>query len=198
AVSAEGLTLGGAPGQRILRLYNLYRVTLGLALVLLSASNLAGELLDLAHAPLFRYGSWTYLSLNVLVTVLMLRPQHLLQVFALALLDVLLLCTLFYAAGGTASGIGNLLIVAVAIANILLRGRIGLLIAAVAAIGILILTFYLSLQRPVGSSQFVQAGALGALCFAAALFLQGLSRRLQQSESLAEQRALDVASLQEL
>lgn len=197
-MSAEGLTLGGAPGQRILRLYNLYRVTLGLALVLLSASNLAGELLDLAHAPLFRYGSWTYLSLNVLVTVLMLRPQHLLQVFALALLDVLLLCTLFYAAGGTSSGIGNLLIVAVAIANILLRGRIGLLIAAVAAIGILILTFYLSLQRPVGSSQFVQAGALGALCFAAALFLQGLSRRLQQSESLAEQRALDVASLQEL
>ena len=177
-MSAEHLTLEGISGRRILRLYNLYRVALGLAMVLLISSNLDSELLELAHVQLFRYSSWTYLILNVLVTVLLQRPRHLAQVFGLALLDVLLLCTLFYSAGGTPSGIGNLLIVAVAIANILLRGRVGLLIAAVAAIGMLALTFYLSLQRPAAGTQFVQAGALGALCFAAAIFLQGLSRRL--------------------
>ncbi|WJN60328.1 ATP-binding protein [Pseudomonas sp. SO81] len=197
-MSAEHLTLDGIPGRRILRLYNLYRVALGLALVLLISSNLDSELLELAHVQLFRYGSWTYLIVNVLITVLMQRPKHLIQVFGLALLDVLLLCALFYSAGGTPSGIGNLLIVAVAIANILLRGRVGLLIAAVAAIGMLALTFYLSLHRPAAGSQFVQAGALGALCFAAAIFLQGLSQRLQQSENLAEQRAVDVASLEAL
>ncbi|WP_394561273.1 sensor histidine kinase [Aquipseudomonas alcaligenes] len=180
-----------------MRLYHLYRVTVGLALVVLISSQLDKELLELAHAPLFRYGSWAYLILNILVAVLMQRPRHLAQVFTLALLDVLLLCALFYAAGGTPSGIGNLLVIAVAIANMLLRGRIGLLIAAVAAIGMLVLTFYLGLQRP-SAAQFVQAGALGALCFAAALFLQGLTKRLQQSESLAEQRAVDVASLEAL
>lgn len=135
-MSTEQLTLDGVPGRRILRLYNLYRVIIGLALVLLISSDLDDQLLELAHAQLFRYGSWTYLILNVLVAVLLQRPSHLAQVFSLALLDVLLLCTLFFAAGGTPSGIGNLLIVAVAIANILLRGRIGLLIAAVAAIGL--------------------------------------------------------------
>jgi two-component system sensor histidine kinase PilS (NtrC family) len=197
-VSAEHLTLDGIPGRRILRLYNLYRVALGLALVLLISSNLDSELLELAHVQLFRYGSWAYLIVNVLITVLMQRPKHLIQVFGLALFDVLLLCALFYSAGGTPSGIGNLLIVAVAIANILLRGRVGLLIAAVAAIGMLALTFYLSLHRPAAGAQFVQAGALGALCFAAAIFLQGLSQRLQQSENLAEQRAVDVASLEAL
>ncbi|WP_052081004.1 PAS domain-containing sensor histidine kinase [Pseudomonas sp. ML96] len=180
-----------------MRLYHLYRVTVGLALVVLISSQLDKELLELAHAPLFRYGSWAYLILNILVAVLMQRPRHLAQVFTLALIDVLLLCALFYAAGGTPSGIGNLLVIAVAIANMLLRGRIGLLIAAVAAIGMLVLTFYLGLQRP-SAAQFVQAGALGALCFAAALFLQGLTKRLQQSESLAEQRAVDVASLEAL
>ncbi|PYC28126.1 PAS domain-containing sensor histidine kinase [Aquipseudomonas alcaligenes] len=197
-MTADALTLGELPGRRILRLYNLYRVTVGLALVLLISSQLDQELLQLAHVQLFRYGSWAYLIFNVLVAVFMQRPRHLAQVFGLALLDVLLLCALFYSAGGTPSGIGNLLVVAVAIANILLRGRIGLLIAAVAAIGMLSLTFYLSLTRSAATAQFVQAGALGALCFAAALFLQGLTRRLQQSESLAEQRAVDVASLEAL
>ncbi len=197
-MSTEQLTLDGVPGRRILRLYNLYRVIIGLALVLLISSDLDDQLLELAHAELFRYGSWTYLVLNVLVAVLLQRPSHLAQVFSLALLDVLLLCTLFFAAGGTPSGIGNLLIVAVAIGNILLRGRIGLLIAAVAAIGMLALTFYLSLLRNTPAPQFVQAGALGALCFAAAIFLQGLASRLQQSEFLAEQRAVDVASLEAL
>lgn len=114
-MSTEQLTLDGAPGRRILRLYNLYRVIIGLALVLLISSDLDDQLLELAHAQLFRYGSWTYLILNVLVAVLLQRPSHLAQVFSLALLDVLLLCTLFFAAGGTPSGIGNLLIVAAAI-----------------------------------------------------------------------------------
>lgn len=197
-MSAEELTLGGNPGRRVLRLYNLYRVTVGLALVLLISSQLDSELLQLAHEQLFRYGSWAYLILNVLVAALLQRPRHPAQVFTLALTDVLMLSALFFAAGGTPSGIGNLLVVAVAIANIMLRGRIGLFIAAVAALGLLALTFYLSLLRPASATQFVQAGALGALCFAAALFLQGLTKRLQQSETLAEQRAVDVASLEEL
>ena len=197
-MSAEALALSGVQGRRILRLYHLYRVGIGLVLVLLISSDLDRELLDLVHAELFRNGSWFYLILNVLVTVVVRRPRSLVQIFSLALVDVILLCGLFYAAGGTPSGIGALLIVAVAVANILLRGRIGLLIAAIAAIGLIYLTFYLSLSRPAAAAQYVQVGALGALCFAAALFVQGITRRLQASESLAEQRAADVANLEAL
>lgn len=197
-MDVDALSLDGIQGRRVLRLYHLYRVVIGLALVLLISSDLDDELLGLAHEQMFRYGGWAYLILNVLVAVLVQRPRHLLQVFSLALLDIVLLSALFYAAGGVPSGLGNLLIVAVAIANILLRGRIGLLIAAVAASAMIYLTFYLSLSRPIATSQYVQAGGLGALCFAAAVFLQGLSRRLQASEKLAEQRAVDVASLEAL
>jgi two-component system sensor histidine kinase PilS (NtrC family) len=173
-------------------------VTIGLVLILLISSDLDSQLLDMAHPALFRNGSWFYLVLNILVAVVVQRPRRLSQVFSLALVDVILLAGLFYAAGGTPSGIGNLLIVAVAIANILLRGRIGLLIAAIAAISIIYLTFYLSLSRPAAAAQYVQAGALGALCFAAALFVQGVTRRLHVSETLAEQRAADVANLEAL
>ncbi len=194
----SSLPLSSAASPRMLRLYHLYRLTIGLVLVLLISSDLDDQLLDLAQGPLFRYGSWLYLIVNIVIAVLLQRPRHLLQVFSLAMFDVTMLSALFYAAGGTPSGIGNLMIVAVAIANILLRGRIGLLIAAVASIGMIYLTFYLSLTRPAAASQFVQVGALGALCFAAALFVQTLSKRLRHSETLAEQRASDVASLETL
>jgi two-component system sensor histidine kinase PilS (NtrC family) len=196
-VSAD-FALSGGQSRRILRLYHLYRLIIGSTLVLLVSSNLHTELLDLAQPTLFLYGSWLYLALNVLIIATVRSPRHLMSVFSLALVDVILLSGLFYAGGGTPSGIGNLLIVAVAIANILLRGRIGLLIAAVAAIGMIYLTFYLSLSRPAAAAQYVQVGAFGTLCFAAALFVQGLTRRLHVSESLAEQRAADVANLEAL
>ena len=192
------IAVSGAQGQRILRLYHLYRLLIGFALVLLISSDLDGQLLDLAHAQLFHYSSWAYLIVNIIAIASMHRVDRLTPLFTLALFDVIQLSILFYAAGGTPSGIGNLIIVAVAVANILLHGRVGFLIAAVAATGIIYLTFYLSLSNTAANNQFMQAGILGTLCFAAALFVQGLSRRLRASEVLAEQRASDVANLEEL
>lgn len=192
------IAVSGTQGQRILRLYHLYRLLIGFALVLLISSDLDGQLLELTNSQLFRYSSWTYLVINVIAIASMHRIDRLATLFSLALFDVVQLCVLFYAAGGTPSGIGNLIIVAVAVANILLRGRIGFLIAAVAAAGIIYLTFYLSISNSAASNQFMQAGILGTLCFAAALFVQGLSKRLRASEVLAEQRASDVANLEEL
>src|SRR5690606_36669230 len=86
----------------------------------------------------------------------------------------------------------------VAIANILLRGNSGLLIAACAALSFILLTFYMSLSRPAAANQFIQAGALGALCFAVALVVQTLTRHLRASEDLARQRANDIANLEVL
>lgn len=191
------VVLSAPHGTNVLRLYHLYRLAIGLLLLLLISSHLDEQLLRVAHLGLFRFGSWFYLVLNILVAVLVQRAKPL-QIFCLALVDVILLSGLFYTAGGTPSGIGNLIIVAVAIANILLRGRIGLLIAAVAAIGLVFMTFYLSLSPPEASAQFVQAGALGSLCFAAALFVQSLTRRLHQSESRAAQHAAELANLETL
>ena len=54
------------------------------------------------------------------------------------------------------------------------------------------------MSNAAASNQYMQAGILGSLCFAAALFIQGLSRRLRASENLAAQRADDVANLEEI
>lgn len=195
---AETLSLGSPQAQRILRLYHLYRLTIGIILVLLISSSLDTELLELANRDLFRAGCWLYLVFNILVVVLLERPNRQAQLFALAMADAVLLCGLFYAGGGPPSGIGNFLIASVAISNVLLRGRIGLLIAAISAIGIIYLTFYISFTSPIAANHYVQAGSLGAMCFAAALMVQALTRRLLISEALAERRAADVDNLEEL
>lgn len=195
---AEASDPGSKQAQRLLRLYHLYRLSVGVTLVLLISSNLDNQLLTLANNNLLRSGSWFYLVLNILLVVFLENIRRPAQLFSLTLIDVLLLCGLFYAAGGVASTIGNLLIVSVAIGNTLLRGRIGLLIAAVAALGIVGLSFLLSFSRPTIPNDYLQAGTLGALCFAAALLVQGLIRRLEVSEHLAEQRASEVVGLEAL
>ncbi|RMM48018.1 Sensor protein PilS [Pseudomonas corrugata] len=184
--------------QRLLRLYHLYRLSIGITLVLLISSNMDNRLLEFANDDLLRSGSWLYLVLNILLVVFLENTRSPARLFGLALTDVLLLSWLFFAAGGAPSAIGNLLIVSVAIGNTLLRGRIGLLIAAVATIGIVGSSFFLGLHDSNPPGSYLQAGTLGALCFAAALLVQGLTRRLEASETLAEQRASEVTSLETL
>lgn len=197
-MTADTFSLTTPQAQRILRLYHLYRLTIGVMLVLLISSSLDAELLELADIDLFRTGCWVYLVFNILIVVFLERATTQGQLFFLALSDAFMLSALFYAGGGAPSGIGNLIIASVAISNVLLRKRTGLLIAAVSAIGIIYLTFYISYDKPAAANHYVQAGSLGALCFAAALLVQALVRRQQVSEDIAEQRAADVNDLEQL
>jgi len=197
-VIAETSSPGSKQAQRLLRLYHFYRLSVGLTLVLLISSNMDNQLLKFANDDLLRTGSWVYLVLNILLVVFLENTRRPAQLFILALTDVLLLCALFYAGGGVASAIGNLLIVSVAISNTLLRRRIGLLIAAVGALGIVGLSLLISFSHQTSPNDYLQVGTLGALCFAAALLVQGLTRRLEVSESLAEQRASEVVGLEAL
>ncbi|MGF6458758.1 two-component system sensor histidine kinase PilS (NtrC family) [Pseudomonas frederiksbergensis] len=197
-VIAETSSPGNKQAQRLLRLYHLYRLSIGITLVLLISSNMDSQLLTFANDDLLRNGSWLYLVLNILLVVFLENTRRPAQLFGLALVDVLLLCGLFYAAGGMPSAIGNLLIVSVVISNTLLRGRIGLLIAAVGALGIVGLSFLLSFSHPTSPNDYLQIGTLGALCFVAALLVQGLIRRVEVSETLAEQRASEVLGLEAL
>jgi len=56
-VTADTSVQNSTQGQRILRLYHFYRLTIGLALILLISSNLDEQLLDVVHIELFRTGS---------------------------------------------------------------------------------------------------------------------------------------------
>lgn len=183
---------------KILRIYNIYRVVLGFFLTLLTSSALRDGLIDLRNPELYESVSWIYLIVNVLIALLLHQGKRDVHLFVLAALDIFLLAILFYAAGGAASGLGNLLIIPVAAGNILLHGRIGQLLAALASLALIYLTFFLSLSNPAISQSYLQVGVLGCIYFAVALFVQRLSRRLRHTESLAQQHAASLASMEKL
>lgn len=164
-VSAEASSPREKQAQRLLRLYHLYRLSIGITLVLLISSKLDNRLLEFANDDLLRSGSWLYLVLNILLVVFLENTRRPARLFGLALTDVLLLSWLFFAAGGVPSAIGNLLIVSVAIGNTLLRSRVGLLIAAVATIGIVGSTFFPRPQRLKPSQQLSASRHPGGTVF---------------------------------
>ncbi|WP_425055772.1 two-component system sensor histidine kinase NtrB [Pseudomonas abyssi] len=183
---------------RILRLYNLYRVILGFGLTLLTSSALREGVLSVSDADVYAKASWIYLFINVLIALSLHRGRRDLHLFILAVLDIGMLGVIFYAAGGIGSGFGNLLIIPVAIGNVLLHGRIGLLLPALASLVLIYLTFFLSLTHPYIGQSYLQAGVLGAIYFAVAMFVQRVSRRLHLSEILAREQAASLASMEQL
>ena len=185
-------------GLRILRLYHLYRLCIGTLLLLLNYSILEDQLPRIAHPNIFLYASWGYLLINIALSFSVRNAGRSSSLFSLASIDIILLCLLFYTAGGPASGIGNLIVVSVAVANLFLYRHLGMLLASFGAAGIIYLTFYLSVSDPGASAMYMQAGLLGALCFAAAFFIQIATKRLKASEVLVREHAFTVANLEAL
>lgn len=181
--------------KRILFLYQLYRIALSLLLILVVSVSLDHWLLNVANQQLFFVTCWVYFLCNLISLFFSLSNNPKLAL-SLIFFDIIILSILFYAAAGPSSGIGNLLIVTVAIANSLFRGQIGLLIAAISSIAIVLLTGLLSLSTNISISTYIQAATLGALSFISAVLIQNLITRMRTSEALAKQKASDVANLQ--
>jgi len=179
--------------------YNLYRTVIGILLfgMTFSQQSLLAEYRDANSFQLVALG---YLLINIalLVVFRISRAVSPKQVFSSATLDILVLHVLFYYGNGITGGLSNLLIISVATANIMIRGNIGLSFAAFASL----LSISLEIERFLVSfsavSDIARAGLLGSIYFATAFIVQNLTRRIDQSESLALQQKQDILELEKL
>jgi len=117
--------------------------------------------------------------------------------YGLVVLDIIALTLLMRASGGIASGLGMLLVVAIAGNSLLLGGRTSILFAAIAALAVLAEQVYAQISQTLPVN-YTQAGILGATLFATAFLAHVLSRRIRESEELAAQRGVDLANLAQL
>ena len=185
----------------LLKIYNYYRLLVGLGLVTVFLQKLMGSELGALAPDLFLQVALFYCATNV-VTVLALQlipRRHFraqLIAAALAAYDILVLTVLMFASGGVASGIGLLVLVTVATGAILVTGRTALLLAAMSAIAVLYQELYMSLTAPDLHDDYFQAGVLGAMCFGAALALQYLSQRVRDNDIRALTQAAELADLE--
>lgn len=185
---------------KALQYFNLYRILVALLFVALVWTGSLPEPLGSYHHKLFSITTHVYLLIAILVSfVISSRILGLkYQVSIFVTIDVIAISLMMYASNGLSSGFGMLLLIAVAGGSILVAGKIAILFAAIASLAVLGLEIYQHFFRDYYNPNYTHAGFLGVTFFTTALLGHMLAARLQKSEALAEQRAIDLEHLARL
>jgi two-component system sensor histidine kinase PilS (NtrC family) len=109
--------------------------------------------------------------------------------------DIAFIAVLMHAAGGIKSGLGLLLVVAIAAASLISQGRLALFYAALASISLLLEQSYQLLIGNDEYSDYSHAVMLSLSCFATAWLAYSFGKRTLKSEELASQRGIDLQNL---
>ncbi len=200
--SAETSTLPSIDSDRAwrpLHYLNLYRITLAALFVSAIYAKTNLPVLGSANQTLFQTVSFIYLGVALAASfAIRFRWMNFrLFTYGLVVFDILALTLIMRASGGIETGLGMLLVVAIAGNSLLLSSRAANLFAAIAAIAMLG-EQVLAQQYPGVTANFTQAGILGATLFATAFLAHVLSSRVRESEALAAQRGVDLANLAQL
>lgn len=184
---------------RSISFFNLYRMVLGGMLLLVPT--LFGEMfsLNIHDRTLFFWVAAAY-TLLVLVSVLAVgfrKPRTTLQLAFQICTDITAVALLTYFSGGVQSNLGMLLLVSLALAGMIGRGRITLLFSALASIAMLLEHGYAVLTRDAAGAQFLQVGILSTSYFAVAWLAHTLSKYAVASEKLALRRGVDLSNMAE-
>jgi two-component system sensor histidine kinase PilS (NtrC family) len=181
---------------RPLFLFNAYRLTLGLLLLLIVT--IWGNRLWLGSydMTLFVVTDIAYVLFSVACFGLINARWHFNLLLTMQVVaDIGFIVVLTYASGGISSGLGLLLLTALAGAGLISRGRLALFYAALAALAVLLEHTYQVLRFDAPVAQYVQAGLLSGGYFATAWLAHTLAQYAQASERLAAQREIDLANM---
>ncbi len=202
---AESRAASEAQNWKLLRLFNYYRLALAAAAAGVAVFLGGFEPFGTTNPALFRAAALLYFALSLIAffTLRAQKPDIETQTTLLGFADITLLTLLMHASGGLTSGIGLLLVVAVAGLSLLLGRRYAIFYAAAATMAIVLehawglLTGETKEAGPV-LYQFPQVGLLGAGIFITAYLGYLLAERLRATEQLAARRGVDLANLAQL
>lgn len=184
---------------RSIKLFNAYRLILGCLLVFLVV--VFGDSLSLgsSNLPLFFRASVAYVALALIAQLIvkLRQPRFGVQLALLVATDIFFVTVLSHASGGIQSDLGILLLVSLAAAGLISRGRTTLFFAALASIAVLLQHSYEVLVQDAPVAQYFQAGLLSSAYFAVALLAHTLAKYSIASEKLAAIRGLDLANMAE-
>lgn len=198
------MTSAQLPGQlwTPARVYTAYRIFLACGLAAAFFVTQPVPLIGRSDPALFKYSVLIYLALTVLSGLLLSASQRrfpqwhsLLPVAA----DIIMLTLLMHASGGIKGNLSVLLMVTVAAASILLPGRGGLFVAALATMAVMFEQFWFALRGDASDPlQLSESGILGIAFFFTALIIQQIARRLAQSEALSATQQQEISRLEAL
>ncbi|MHB0981968.1 MAG: two-component system sensor histidine kinase NtrB [Thiobacillus sp.] len=182
---------------RSLDYFNLYRLTLAVALVFTSLLFDASDLFRAGASERFQGFAYAYLVIAALF-VLGIRarwPGFQVQLTAHITADIVLLMLMMSTSERLAGGMGLLLVISIASGGLVGSGRLTLLYAAMASIAVLLQHGFSILSGGEGVDSFFQVGLLSAGYFAIGWLAHALTQRALRSETLAQQQADELALL---
>jgi two-component system, NtrC family, sensor histidine kinase PilS len=194
---ATSSAAGESAAWRSLQSFAVYRLLIA---VLLSVAYWGFHSMQVvgAFAPLVASTTLiAYLALGVLLyaTAVTRFPSKGTHLSTQVLVDVVGITLLMYASGGTRSGIGLLLLVTLAAAGLVSRGRMIFFHAALAALAVLLAQSWQYLEDVAQAGDFVQAGLLAGTFFVLGGVGHTLGRSARGAEQIAEARGVDLANL---
>ncbi len=193
-------TMAEALTWRPLQLFNYYRIILSALLFILFVSLGDNTLLGNSHPLLYWVGNLLYMLFAIgnafLIQARLPGFRTLLHIQILA--DITALTVMMHASGGLPSGLGVLVVIAVAGGGMMLSVRQIYLYAAIASIAMLLEQIAASLASPAHAGNYTQAGFYGLAFFSVAILLHILVGRIRTSEALARQRGIDLANMQQV
>jgi len=141
---------------------------------------------------------YTIASIMLLAPARLRDPDIAIQVTAGVFVDVLAIAMLMYASGGVRSGLGVILLISLAAASLITRGRLAFFHAALASLAVLLEQTFQTWRYEGAGHDFVQAGLTSAAFFATAALASALARYARTSEQIAEARKVDLANLSQI
>lgn len=185
----------------LLRVYTYYRTLLGSVLLLMFQGQFAAKALGTDNPELFFYTSLIYTGINFVTLVMMWRLSYApsqRKLFSSLFIDIIAIALLMHASGGAVSGLGYLLLVAIAAGGMMLRERIAILLAAITTIIVVSEGLYRFFLITADNKLMFASGSLGALAFVTTLVFQYLTKKIRVSTEEAQAQAKHAAHLQKL
>lgn len=182
---------------RSLDYFNLYRLTLAVALVFTGLLFGSSDLFHEGAGGRFQSYAYAYLVLAALF-VLGIRarwPGFQIQLTAHIIADILFVVLLMGTSPRLAGGLGMLLVISIASGGLVGSGRLTLLYAAIASIAVLLQHGFSILGGGGGVDSYFQVGLLCAGYFAIGWLAHALTQRALRSETLAQRQAEELALL---
>jgi two-component system sensor histidine kinase PilS (NtrC family) len=179
-----------------LRYFNAYRAAVAVLFLVLVLAY--GDALALGQKNLRLFGlvSVLYLAAAAAFHVAIKRiPRHFeTQLTVHVCTDIVAIVLLMYASGGFRTGLAVMLLISVAGASLVSRGRLLLFYAALASIAVLLEQAVSIIRGDQGVAEFLPAGLLCLGYFATALVTNRLAERVITNERVARQRGVDLAN----
>lgn len=182
---------------RSLDYFNLYRLTLALALVIVGVVLGESDLFKPTSSQDFSRIAIAYLiSAALLVLAIRARwPRFQIQLTVHIICDIVFVILLMSASDRLAMGLGLLLVISIASGGLVGSGRLTLLYAALASIAVLLQHSFSVLTSTGGLDSYLQIALLCMGYFATGMLAHSLTRRALTSEMLAATQAEELDRL---